>query len=133
MKERNPQISKKIESLIDSSLERVKSLIDVNCVIGQPLSMPDGTTILPISKVSMGFVCGGGEYNDLSVKRLDDQYPMAGGVGGGFCVSPVGFFVVQDKKYKLIPTDKSSLYTELLKNATEVVKKIAEEKSNEKK
>ena len=57
-------ISKKIESLIDSSLERVKSLIDVNCVIGEPLTMPDGSTIWPISKVTMGFVCGGGEYNE---------------------------------------------------------------------
>ncbi|MCI6859959.1 MAG: sporulation protein YtfJ [Clostridia bacterium] len=126
-------ISKKIESLIDSSLERVKSLIDVNCVIGEPLTMPDGSTILPISKVTMGFVCGGGEYNDLSVKRLDDEYPMAGGIGGGFSVNPIGFFVVQDKKYKLIPTDKTSMYTELLKNASMVVKKIVEEKADEKK
>ena len=66
-------------------------------------------------------------------KRLDDEYPMAGGIGGGFSVNPIGFFVVQDKKYKLIPTDKTSMYTELLKNASMVVKKIVEEKTDEKK
>ena len=52
--------NKKIESLVDVSLEKIRSLIDVNCVIGNPISMPDGTSILPISKVSVGFVSGGG-------------------------------------------------------------------------
>ena len=120
--------SKKIESLIDTSLVKLKSLIDVNCVIGEPLTLPDGTTILPISKVTMGFVCGAGEYNDLSVKRIDDDYPLSGGVGGGFAVNPIGFFVLNDNKYQIINTDKSSMYAELLKNATDVVKKILEEK-----
>ena len=53
--------NKKIESLVDVSLDKIRSLIDVNCVIGNPISMPDGTSILPISKVSVGFVSGGGE------------------------------------------------------------------------
>ena len=123
---------RKVQSLIEASIDKLKSLIDVNCVIGEPLTLPDGSVILPISKVAMGFVSGGGEYNDLSVKRLNDIYPMSAGIGGGFSVSPVGFFVVQDKKFKLIATDKSSMYTELMKNASEVLKKIVEEKKNEK-
>ena len=126
------QDNKKVQSLIESSIQQLKSLVDVNCVIGAPLTLPDDSVILPVSKVTMGFVSGGGEYNDLSVKRLNDIYPMAAGIGAGFSVSPVGFFVVNEKKFKLIPTDKSSMYTELMKNASEVIKKIVEEKSNEK-
>ena len=106
---------RKIESLVDVSLDKIRSLIDVNCVIGSA-----------ISKVSVGFVSGGGEYNDLNAKRNSADFPMAGGTGGGFTVSPIGFFVVDNNKFKLIRADKSSAYLGLIKNATEVMKKFLE-------
>ena len=124
--------NKKIESLVDISLEKIRSLIDVNCVIGNPISMPDGTSILPISKVSVGFVSGGGEYNDLNDKKHTADFPMAGGIGGGFSVSPIGFFVISKDKFKLIRADKSTAYLGLIKNATDVLKRLVE-KFNEKK
>lgn len=114
----------KIESLINISLEKINSMIDVNCVIGEPVSMPDDSVLVPISKVSVGFVSGGGEYNDLNSKRNHADYPMAGGTGGGFCVTPIGFFVLKDGKFKIIRADKSSAYLTLLKSATEVLKKM---------
>jgi len=117
---------RKIESLIDVSLDKIRSLIDVNCVIGNPISMPDGSSIIPISKVSVGFVSGGGEYNDLNAKRNSADFPMAGGTGGGFSVSPIGFFVVDNNKFKLIRADKSTAYLGLIKNATDVMKKFLE-------
>ena len=123
--------NKKIESLIDVSMDKIRSLIDVNCVIGNPISMPDGSQIIPISKVSVGFVSGGGEYNDLNAKRNSADFPMAGGTGGGFSVSPIGFFVVDKNKFQLIRADKSTAYLGLIKNATEVMKKFLE-KLNEK-
>ena len=116
----------KIESLIDVSLEKIRSLIDVNCVIGSAITLPDGSAIIPISKVSVGFVSGGGEYNDLNAKRNSADFPMAGGTGGGFSVSPMGFFVVNKDKFKLIRADKSSAYLGLIKNATEALKKFVE-------
>ena len=118
--------NKKIESLIDVSMDKIRSLIDVNCVIGNPISMPDGSQIIPISKVSVGFVSGGGEYNDLNAKRNSADFPMAGGTGGGFSVSPIGFFVVDKNKFKLIRADKSTAYLGLIKNATEVMKTFLE-------
>ena len=124
--------NKKIESLVDVSLEKIRSLIDVNCVIGNAISMPDGTSVIPISKVSIGFVVGGGEYNDLNDKKHTAEFPMAGGTGGGFSVSPIGFFVVNKDKFKLIRADKSTAYFGLIKNATEVLKRLVE-KSNDKK
>lgn len=117
---------RKIESLIDVSLNKIRSLIDVNCVIGNAITMPDDSIIIPISKVSVGFVSGGGEYNDLNAKRNAADFPMAGGTGGGFSVSPIGFFVVDKNKFKLIRADKSTAYLGLIKNATEVMKKFVE-------
>ena len=117
---------KKIESLIDVSMDKLRSLIDVNCVVGSPISMPNGNVIIPISKVSIGFVSGGGEYNDLNSKRNSADFPMAGGTGGGFTVSPMGFFVLDKDKFKLIHADKSTAYLNLIKNAGDVIKKFAE-------
>lgn len=116
----------KIESLVDVSLDKIRSMIDVNCVIGNAITMPDNSIIIPISKVSIGFVVGGGEYNDLNAKRNSADFPMAGGTGGGFTVSPIGFFVVNKDKFKIIHADKSSAYMGLIKNATEVLKKFVE-------
>ncbi len=117
---------RKIESLIDISMENLRSLIDVNCVVGNPITMPNDATIIPISKVSIGFVAGGGEYNDLNAKRNSADFPMAGGTGGGFTVVPIGFFVLENNKYKIIHADKSSAYFDLIKNAGEVLKKLTE-------
>ena len=117
---------KKVQSLIDVSLDKIRSLIDVNCVIGNPLSVLDGSTIIPISKVSVGFVSGGGEFNDLNEKRNSADFPMAGGTGGGFTVTPIGFFVVNKDKFKLIRADKSTAYLGLIKNATDVLKRFVE-------
>ncbi len=117
---------RKIESLIGVSMENLRTMIDVNCVVGNPISMPNNTTIIPISKVSIGFVAGGGEYNDLNAKRNSADFPMAGGTGGGFTVVPIGFFVLENNKYKIIHADKSSAYLDLIKNAGEVLKKLTE-------
>lgn len=125
-KEINLNQKKKIESLIDVSMDNLRSLIDVNCVVGNPITMPNNSIIIPISKVSIGFVAGGGEYNDLNAKRNSADFPMAGGTGGGFTVTPIGFFVLEKNKYKIIHADKSSAYLDLIKNASEVLKKLAE-------
>lgn len=118
--------TRKVESLIDVSLDKIRSMIDVNCVVGNPISMPDGSSIIPISKVSIGFVSGGGEYNDLNAKRNSADFPMAGGTGGGFTVSPIGFFVVNKNQFKLIRADKSTAYLGLIKSASEVLRNMLE-------
>mgnify|MGYP003288878803 CR=1 FL=1 len=125
-KERVQLKENKIESLVGISLEKVRAMIDVNCVVGSAITMPDDSVIIPISKVSVGFVAGGGEYNDLNSKRNSADFPMAGGTGGGFTVTPIGFFVVSNNKFKLIHADKSNAYLDLLKNATEVLKSFVE-------
>lgn len=120
--------SPKVESLVEASLNKIKSMIDVNCVVGEPISLPDSSTIIPISKVSVGFVTGGGEYSDLGAKRGKPDFPMAGGTGGGFSVSPIGFFIVDKHEFKLVNVDKSTAYLGLIKNATEALKKMVDKK-----
>ena len=124
----NVQLDKerKIESLVEVSLDKIRSLIDVNCVIGSAITMPNGSVIIPVSKVSVGFVAGGGEFNDLNAKRNSADFPMAGGTGGGFTVSPIGFFVADKEKFKLVHAEKSSEYLSLLKSATDVLKNLLE-------
>lgn len=124
------QSTNKIKNLIDSSLDNIRNMVDVNCVIGEPVTLPDNSVLIPISKVAVGFVSGGGEYTDLNSKRNQDEFPMAGGTGGGYSVSPIGFFVLKNNKFKMVHADKSSAYLTLLKNATEVLKKMADKKES---
>lgn len=116
----------KIKTLVTNSLEKIRSMVDVNCVIGDIVTLPDNTAIIPVTKVAVGFLAGGGEYSDLNSKRNGAEYPMAGATGGGYSVNPIGFFVVKDNKFKLIHADKSSAYLTLLQSATDVLKKMAD-------
>lgn len=72
-----------IESLMGTSMESIREMVDVNTVVGDPVQTQDGSTIIPISKVSFGFVSGGGEYG---VARSEDL-PFAGGAGAGVSVT----------------------------------------------
>ena len=119
----------KVKSLIDIALDKIRNMDDVNCVIGDSLTLPDNSIIIPVTKVTVGFVAGGGEYNDLNSKRNSADFPLAGGTGGGYTVNPIGFFVLKDNKYKLIHADKSSACLTLLKSATEILKNVAKKET----
>lgn len=93
-----------IENLMKSTMENIKNMIDVNTVVGNPVTSPDGTTIIPISKVSFGFASGGSEFKD---SPADDnlKYPFAGGSGAGISLKPVGFLVVHDVNVRFLSVD----------------------------
>ena len=119
----------KVKSLIDIALDKIRNMVDVNCVIGDSLTLPDNSIIIPVTKVTVGFAAGGGEYNDLNSKRNSADFPLAGGTGGGYTVNPIGFFVLKNNKYQLIHADKSSAYLTLLKSATEILKNVAKKET----
>ncbi len=81
-----------IESLMGTSMESIREMVDVNTVVGDPVQTQDGSTIIPISKVSFGFVAGGGEYA-CSGMHPQEELPFAGGAGAGVSVHPMGFLV----------------------------------------
>lgn len=113
-----------IEDLINTSLDKVKVLMETNTIIGEPIVLQTGTSIIPISKASVGFVVGGGEYSDKSNRRVSNRFPMAGGSGCGMSVSPVGFIVISDGDVKFVDVENKSLYQTILNLANKLISKL---------
>lgn len=88
---------KPVQEIMASSLEKIRDLVDSNTVIGSPIHTQDGTTILPISKISFGFVSGG---TDFASKTQKDLFGGAASAGGS--VTPVGFLVIKEGSVKLM-------------------------------
>ena len=85
----------KLQEIIQSSLENIRSMIDANTVIGNPISTPSGTVIIPVSKISMGFASGGMDFNGKNEEAMRARLQNFGGGGGtGLSFAPVGFLVV---------------------------------------
>lgn len=112
-----------IERVMDNAFTKMRSLIDVDSVVGSPVVTADGCSIIPISRVTMGFLTGGGEYSDLSKSSVAD-FPFAGGSGAGLSVAPMCFLVSDGKTIKLINVDEKNPIDKLLNLVPEVVQKI---------
>ncbi|MBQ9079996.1 MAG: sporulation protein YtfJ [Clostridia bacterium] len=83
----------KIEEIIRTSLENMRSMVDANTVIGDPYVTPNGVTVIPVSKISVGFASGGVDYFGKQEKPANQQN-FGGGGGSGLSVIPVGFLVI---------------------------------------
>ena len=119
-----------IERIMDNAFIKIRNIVDADTVIGKPVISADGVTIIPISKVTMGFVTGGGEYSDMS--RQDyDEFPFAGGSGAGVSMSPVGFLVNDGNSIRIVNMEESSPYDKLWELVPKVVSGMM--KNNEKK
>ena len=124
----------KIQDIIKTSLENIRSMIDANTVIGNPINTASGTTIIPISKVSMGFASGGLDYNGKIVKPTPaptGAQNFGGGGGTGLSVVPVGFLVVGvDGSVSMInvgdkiPSDPVEQIIDLVERSPEIIDKI---------
>lgn len=98
-----------IDNMMQTTMENIRSMVDVNTVIGSPVLGTKGTTIIPVSRVSFGFVAGGGEYaTDDRQRQPPEKFPFAGGTGAGVSVQPVGFLVVGDGTVKMLPAQATS-------------------------
>ena len=103
-----------INTLIEGAMDKMKGIMDTSTVVGERVETPDGTVIIPISKVTVGYVVGGGEYADLSSRRVANHFPMSGGSSGGMSVTPVGFLVETNGEVKFINVENKSLYQTFL-------------------
>ena len=86
-----------IKDLMGVSMEKIKEMVDVNTIIGTPIQSPDGTVIIPISKVSFGFASGG---SDLPTKNTNELF--GGGAGAGVSIQPLAFLAVSNGDVKLL-------------------------------
>lgn len=116
----------KIDEIMSTALHNIRSLVDVDIVVGQPISTESDLIIIPLTKVSLGFVAGGGEYyTGLREIRKETEYPFAGGSGAGVSLQPIGFLVISGKTVDLIKIDSKSAIEKLIEAVPEVAKFIS--------
>ncbi|MDD2497997.1 MAG: GerW family sporulation protein [Desulfitobacteriaceae bacterium] len=115
-----------IENLMKTAMESIKEMVDVNTVVGDPVETPDGTVIIPISRVSCGFAAGGGEYETLAPENKTEinKLPFGGGSGAGVSVQPMGFLVVGKNQVRLLPVDGNMVIDRLIDVAPQVLNQV---------
>lgn len=111
-----------IEGLMNTAMESLKSMVDVNTILGDPVETPDGFVVVPVSRVSFGFAAGGTEFE--APGSDGDEFPFGGGSGAGISLQPVAFLVVGQGQIRLLPIDKHAIYDRLLDMAPDVVERI---------
>ena len=114
----------RIEQIMNSAIEKLKGMVDSNTVVGEPISTPNGF-VIPLTKVCIGFVAGGGEYSagEKQIKTINN-YPFAGGSGSGVSVQPIGFLCVEGSKINLIKVDGKTPLEKLIDNIPKVTEAI---------
>lgn len=108
-----------LDNLIEKTLSNLKIITESKTVFGEEIISPDGTVIIPVSKATIGFVVGGGEYADLSTRRVGRHYPMAGASSGGINLTPIGFLVTTQNQIRFISTTENH-YQKILENVTNI-------------
>lgn len=112
-----------IEGMMDTTLDKIKQMVDVNSVVGDPITAPDGTVIIPISKINYGFASGG---SDLPVKVPEKQY-FGGGAGAGVTITPVAFLVVSGGEVRLLRVEGGSTPVDhIIDQAPELLNRISD-------
>lgn len=116
-----------IKGLMETAMSSIKEMVDVNTIVGSAVSAPDGTVIIPISKVSFGFGAGGSEFGDRSKMAADVNANFGGGSGGGAVIEPVAFMVVGQGQIRLMPIDKvSSPVDDLIEKVPTLIDKVVD-------
>ena len=127
-------MSERVEQVLNNAIDGLKKMIDVDSVVGNPINISENTTVIPVSKVSMGFVSGGSSFGK---SPASDNF--GGGAGGGIKISPVAFLVVNDGNVRLVivsesPNDTDKLFTkipELIDQISSLISKKKTEKSEQ--
>lgn len=123
-----------IESLMKTAMESIQQIVDVNTIVGDPVESPDGSVIIPISKVSCGFAAGGSEFAPPEDKEGGNSgggtpgqgptLPFGGGAGAGVSVQPVGFLVVGNGTIRLLPVDGNVVVDRLIDTVPDLLERI---------
>lgn len=115
--------SKNINDLMNSTANTFQKLVDVNTVIGNPIYTASGFQVIPISKITMANLSGGGEYGDVKVIRELAESPFAGGSGGIVSMKPMGFLIDDGRSCQLIRVSDEPL-DNLIEQASEIIRNV---------
>jgi sporulation protein YtfJ len=123
-----------IEGLMTTAMESIKDMVDVNTIVGDAVQSPDGTVIIPISRVAFGFAAGGGEYGEQGDERKESdfdeedksksKFPFAGGSGAGVSINPVAFMVVGQGQIKLLPVNINASFDKIIELVPDIIAKM---------
>lgn len=123
----------KLQDVIETSLQNIRTLIDANTIIGNPINTNAGTTIIPVSKVAMGYATGGIDYNgkEANTASANKNQNFGAGGGTGLSIQPLGFLIVTaDGKVEMLnvgvknPTDPLEQVASLLERSPEIIAKV---------
>lgn len=87
-----------LNDMMSTTIDKINQMVDTNTIVGQPITTPDGVTLIPISKVSFGFGSGGGDYGKTTPKEN-----FGGGSAAGVKIDPVAFIVIKDGITRILP------------------------------
>ncbi|MUK86840.1 sporulation protein YtfJ [Ornithinibacillus sp. L9] len=118
-----------IQGLMTTAMENLKDMVEVNTIIGDAIESPDGSVIIPVSKLGFGFAAGGSEFVASNSQGSDSEsnssLPFGGGSGGGVSITPVAFLIVTPKGVKMVHLDESThIYEKMIDFAPKAVDKI---------
>ena len=94
-------MSQKLPNMLENTITKVREMVQANSVVGDPITTADGVTIIPISKISVGFGGGGSDFAAKNANHSDN--PFGGGVGAGVKVTPIAFLIVKDGSVRMLP------------------------------
>jgi len=116
-----------IQGLMATAMQSIKEMVDVNTIVGDAVEAPDGTVIIPISRVSFGFAAGGSEFGNASGgEEKEVKLPFGGGSGAGVTINPVAFMVVGQGQIKLLPVNTNTSVDKIIEFVPELIDKINE-------
>ena len=118
-------MSQSLPNMLENTIAKIREMVDVNSVIGNPITTPDGVTIIPVSKVSVGFGGGGSDYVSRNMNKQEN--PFGGGAGGGVKVTPVAFLIVKDGTVRMLPvaTPANTTADRLVEQIPDTLDKLA--------
>ena len=102
--EQNEKKNNSLNELMQASMGKIREMVDSNTIIGEPIVTPDGVTLIPVSRLSFGFGCGGGDYGKQTPK-------FGGGSAAGVRVEPVAFLVIKDGITRVLPVAMPAVTT----------------------
>lgn len=125
-----------VGELMAETISKIRELVDVNTIIGQSITTPDGITLIPVSKVSFGFGTGGSDYGSKKEPQPQAPYMFAGGGGAGVNITPVAFIVITGEEVRLLSVTPPANTTvdrlvELIPGIIERIEKVMAKKDEE--
>ena len=128
-----------IEVLMETAMNSIKEMVDVNTIIGEPIETQNGMVIIPISKVCFGFAAGGSEFKGETIdeytknnkdEKVQYRLPFGGGSGAGVSINPIAFLIVENDKVRLLPVNHTSCIDKMLDYIPDLFERISNTANN---